>query len=68
MGIKPVRGGRPPSDKRIKHVRAASAGVLVQVEASVMVLVELILFNVRKAADVITIYVASARRVILGAI
>lgn len=41
-----------------------SVGALVQAEARVMIFVELMLFNIRKAAVVITIYVIRAIRVI----
>jgi len=55
LGRNPVRGGRPPRDRRIRHVRAAIVGALVQAEARVIVFVQLMLFRVRKAALVITI-------------
>lgn len=55
MGKNPVRGGRPPKDRRIRQVKAAIVGALVQAEARVIVFVQLMLFKVRKAALVITI-------------
>lgn len=53
LGRNPVRGGSPPKDRRIRQVRAASVGALVQAEAKVIVFVQLMLFKVRKAAPVI---------------
>lgn len=54
LGKNPVRGGRPPKDRRIRQVKAAIVGALVQAEARVIVFVQLMLFKVRKAALVIT--------------
>ena len=68
LGMKPVSGGRPPRERRIKQAIAARAGDLVQEEASVTVLVASMLLRVRKAAAVITIYVIKAIRVSWGAI
>lgn len=68
LGRNPVRGGNPPSDKSIRQVSAASVGDLVQAEARVIVFVELILFKVKKVAEVMIMYVVKAIRVIWGAI
>ena len=36
LGMKPVSGGRPPSESKIRGVRAVSAGALVQEVASML--------------------------------
>lgn len=55
LGAKPVRGGRPPRERRIRGARLVRAGTLVQEVASVLMLVELEALNVRKVEDVIRI-------------
>lgn len=66
FGMKPVRGGRPPSDRRVRVVMVMMAGVLVQFMVSVLIFVECISLNVRNVADVIIIYVRRARMVSCG--
>ena len=67
FGINPVRGGRPPSERRDRVASAARLGALVHAVASVLILVDEEALRVRKAADVITMYVASVRSVSWGA-
>lgn len=61
--MKPVNGGRPPSDNRIRGVRDVSAGALVQEIARALILVALFSLNTRNVENVIVIYVRRARRV-----
>lgn len=55
FGAKPVRGGRPPSERRIRGVRAVSAGALAHAVARVLMLVASEALNVRNAEEVIRI-------------
>lgn len=66
FGIKPVRGGSPPSDRRISGVIAVRAGALVQQAASVFRVRALFKIKIRKVEVVITRYVRSVRRVRAG--
>ena len=61
MGAKPVRGGRPPRERRISGARALRAGNLAQEVARVLTLAAPNVLNVRNAEDVMTIYVVRAR-------
>lgn len=67
FGINPVRGGRPPSDNSTRAVVAVKIGLFDQTIARVPIFVADETFRVRKAADVIKIYVSTARRVSWGA-
>lgn len=67
FGMNPVSGGSPPSDSRTRAVVDASTGLFDQVVASVLILVDNDIFRVRNAAEVIMMYVPSARRVSWGA-
>jgi hypothetical protein len=67
FGIKPVSGGRPPSDSNTKAVVVVKIGLFDQTVARVPIFVADEAFKVRNAADVIQIYVSSARRVSCGA-
>ena len=62
-----MRGGSPPRERRIIGNMAVRRGAFAQDVASVLMLVELFSFRERKAAEVITRYVESARRVKDGA-
>lgn len=66
LGINPVRGGRPPRDRRIRGVRAVRAGVLAQEVARELIVVALFSLKVRNVDRVITRYVIRARRVRVG--
>lgn len=57
FGKKPVSGGKPPREKRIRGVKAVSTGFLVADIASVVRSVEWVWLNTRNAAAAITIYV-----------
>jgi len=61
FGAKPVRGGRPPSERRTSGAKPARAGTLDHAAPRELTLVELEALNVRKAEEVIIIYVDSAR-------
>lgn len=63
FGIKPVSGGRPPNDSKIRGVREVSAGILAQEMARVLILVDLLSLNTRNVENVMTRYVRRARRV-----
>lgn len=63
FGINPVRGGSPPSERRIRGVRAVRAGAFVQEVASMLILVDLFSLKVRNAEVVIIRYVIRARSV-----
>jgi hypothetical protein len=67
FGIKPERGGRPPRDNNTRAVNAARVGDLVHEVARVLMVKELLVFNVRKAEDVMTIYRERLRSVREGA-
>lgn len=67
FGINPVRGGRPPSDNITRAVVIVRVGFLDQTTASVLMFVAEETLRVRKAADVMKIYIISARRVSWGA-
>ena len=53
FGAKPVKGGRPPSESRIRGAKPARAGALAQAVARELTLVEPEALNVRKAEEVI---------------
>lgn len=61
--MNPVSGGRPPSDRRTKGVRAVRAGALAQEVASMLILVDLLSLNTRNVERVITKYVSRVRSV-----
>lgn len=54
FGIKPVSGGRPPRDSKIKGVREVSTGAFAQEVARVLMLVEVFSLNTRNIENVIT--------------
>lgn len=62
MGRKPVRGGKPPSERRIMGNRAVRRGALVEVLTKVLRVVAVAKFIVKKAAEVIAMYTKRARR------
>lgn len=53
FGANPVRGGRPPSERRIKVARYARTGVCAHVSARLLILVEAVILSVRKTEEVI---------------
>ena len=57
FGMKPVSGGSPPSDRRMRGVRDVSAGAFAQEVASILMLVALLSLNTRNVDDVIIRYV-----------
>ena len=55
FGAKPVKGGRPPSERRMRGAKPVRAGALAHVVARELTLVELEALNVRNAEEVIMI-------------
>lgn len=53
FGMKPVRGGRPPRESRMRGVRAVRAGAFVQDVARVLIFVDLLSLNMRNIENVI---------------
>lgn len=64
--MKPVRGGKPPSERSTKGVKAVSAGALVEEMASALMFVALLNLNTRKVENVIIKYVIRVRKVRCG--
>lgn len=62
LGRKPVRGGRPPNDRKIIGIVAAARGDLAHIMVRVLMLVVLFSMSVKKAAAVIIIYRRKLRR------
>lgn len=54
FGMKPVRGGRPPNDRRMRGMRAVRVGVLAQDVARELIVVVLLSMNTRKEEEVMT--------------
>jgi len=54
--MKPVNGGRPPRERRIRGVKVMSMGALVQEVASELMFVVLLSLNTRKVEKVIMKY------------
>lgn len=52
--MKPVRGGRPPSESRIRGVKEVMTGVLVQEIANELTFVALLILKTRKVEKVMT--------------
>lgn len=67
FGINPVSGGSPPSDSSARAVVAVRIGLFDQVVDNVLILVDINSFSVRKAVDVMIIYVPKAINVSCGA-
>lgn len=59
--MNPVRGGRPPNERRISGTIAVSTGVLAHIIVRELIEVALFILNVVNAAAVITKYVNKAR-------
>lgn len=55
FGINPVRGGRPPRDRRINGVKEVSAGDLVHEVAKELMFVDLFALKIKKVEEVIRI-------------
>lgn len=52
FGINPVRGGRPPSDKRTRGIRVVRMGVLAHDVAKELIVVVLLDRKMRKEEEV----------------
>lgn len=52
LGIKPVSGGRPPSERSSRGVRAVRAGVFAHDVARVLILVVLFNLKIRNVENV----------------
>lgn len=63
LGIKPVSGGSPPKDRRIRGASEVRMGVLAQDVASAFTLVDLFNLKTRNIEKVIMKYVKRARSV-----
>lgn len=61
--MKPVSGGSPPSERRIRGVMDETTGAFAHEEASMLMLVALFSLKVRKIENVIVIYVMRAMSV-----
>lgn len=55
FGMKPVSGGRPPRDSKVRAVMTVMVGIFVQFMANVLIFVACSSLNVRNVADVIMI-------------
>lgn len=51
--MKPVRGGRPPRESRMRGMRAVRAGAFAQDVARVLIFVDLLSLNTRNVENVI---------------
>lgn len=58
LGAKPVKGGRPPKERRIRGISAVRAGLFVQVVASELMLRAFFVLKDRKRVVVIRRYVS----------
>lgn len=67
LGMKPVRGGRPPRERRIIGDMDVRVGALVHDVASILIVVVLFSLKVRNIERVIIRYVRSVSRVREGA-
>lgn len=63
FGINPVRGGRPPRDRRTRGVSEVSAGAFAQEVARVLMVVARLSLKTRNVENVIIKYVRSVRSV-----
>lgn len=66
LGIKPVNGGSPPRDKRMRGVIAVNAGAFTQARDSALMFVELYSLNRMNAENVIIRYRIRVRSVSVG--
>lgn len=55
LGMKPVSGGKPPNDRRIKGIRDEMIGVLAHEIVKVPIVVVLFIMKARKVEDVMII-------------
>jgi len=60
--MKPVRGGRPARDNKIRGARAVIIGALVQEMARELIFIELFSLNVRNVENVMMKYVRRVSR------
>lgn len=63
LGTKPVSGGSPPRERRMRGARVVITGAFAHEVASVLMLVELFSLNVRKVELVIIKYIRRVKRV-----
>ena len=59
--MNPVRGGRPPSERRIRGVKEVRMGALVHDVERVLMVVASLILKTRKVENVITRYVMSVK-------
>lgn len=67
LGMNPVKGGRPPRESSTIGMSAVEIGAFAQEVAKVLMLVALFSFKVKNAAEVIAMYMVSAKSVREGA-
>ena len=67
LGINPVNGGSPPSDRRVRAMVDASIGAFDHIVVMVIIFVVDVIFNDRNAADVINKYMVRVSSVRCGA-
>jgi len=67
LGIKPVRGGNPPRERRVIIIIIDSRGALVVDEEIELIFIELKILNKKKVVSVIIIYSIRLSRVRFGA-
>lgn len=63
FGIKPVSGGRPPSERRMSGARDVSMGAFAHEVARALMVVDLFSLNTRNVENVIIKYVRRANSV-----
>lgn len=63
FGMNPDSGGRPPRERRARAAVVAIMGVFDQLVDSVLIFVVCISLNVMNIADVMIMYIISARMV-----
>lgn len=63
LGINPVSGGRPPNESIVRVAVVTIIGPFDHDSASVLIFVTAISLNVRKAVDVMIMYVSRVRMV-----
>lgn len=67
LGINPVNGGRPPSERRVRAVVDTSIGAFDHIVVMVVIFVVDVIFSDRNAADVINKYMLRVSSVRWGA-
>jgi len=66
--MKPVKGGRPPRERKMRGARDVRTGAFVQEVASALMVVALLILKTKNVEKVMTKYVSNARNVKEGAV